>query len=68
VRIRCPICRTELDVPNDFGPRPFCSVRCKKIDLGNWLAERYTLAEPSTDEIHADDPLEPPAARQNHLS
>jgi endogenous inhibitor of DNA gyrase (YacG/DUF329 family) len=55
-------------VPNDFGPRPFCSVRCKKIDLGNWLAERYTLAEPSTDEIHADDPLEPPAARQNHLS
>jgi endogenous inhibitor of DNA gyrase (YacG/DUF329 family) len=61
VRIHCPICGAELDVPDGFGPRPFCSVRCKKIDLGNWLAETYTLAEPSTDAANADEPLEPPA-------
>jgi uncharacterized protein len=61
VRICCPICSAELEVPDDFGPRPFCSVRCKKIDLGNWLAERYTLAEPLTDAATADEPLEPPA-------
>lgn len=67
VRIRCPICSAELDVPEDFGPRPFCSVRCKNIDLGNWLAERYTLAEPSTEAARADGSLEPSVAVQDHL-
>jgi endogenous inhibitor of DNA gyrase (YacG/DUF329 family) len=52
-------------VPEDFGPRPFCSVRCKKIDLGNWLAERYTLAEHSTDAAVTDEPLDPPSAARS---
>jgi uncharacterized protein len=68
VRIRCPICSTELEVPDDFGPRPFCSVRCKRIDLGNWLAERYTVAEPLTDAVRTDEPLEPSAALQSRPS
>jgi endogenous inhibitor of DNA gyrase (YacG/DUF329 family) len=66
VRIRCPICGSELDVAEDFGPRPFCSFRCKKIDLGNWLAERYTLAEPSTEAVVADEPTDTEAAVEPH--
>jgi endogenous inhibitor of DNA gyrase (YacG/DUF329 family) len=46
VFIRCPICRKELEVPDDHPSRPFCSPRCKKIDLGNWLDEKYRLPRP----------------------
>lgn len=43
MKIRCPICKTELDVPSDHEVRPFCSARCKRIDLGNWLEGNYRL-------------------------
>jgi len=36
VRIVCPICKTVLEnAPDDYEPRPFCSARCKLVDLGN---------------------------------
>ncbi|MDR3416697.1 MAG: DNA gyrase inhibitor YacG [Nevskia sp.] len=39
----CPRCsaKARLDAQNPW--RPFCSERCKLIDLGNWLEGRYTL-------------------------
>ncbi len=43
--MRCPICGKETtwkDNPN----RPFCSERCKLIDLDNWLSERYRASSP----------------------
>lgn len=47
MKICCPICKTVLeDVPDDFPPRPFCSPRCKLLDLGNWLNESYRVSEP----------------------
>ena len=39
---RCPICKKEIVFTgNPF--RPFCSERCKLIDLDNWLSERYRV-------------------------
>lgn len=29
---------------------PFCSERCKLIDLGNWLEERYVISTPAAPE------------------
>ncbi|HRI06743.1 MAG TPA: DNA gyrase inhibitor YacG [Nannocystaceae bacterium] len=47
MHIRCPICRREIaDAPEDFPHRPFCSRRCKTIDLGNWLTEAYRVSRP----------------------
>lgn len=44
MRIDCPICKKVLeDTPSDFGPRPFCSTRCKMVDLGNWLNDAYRI-------------------------
>jgi endogenous inhibitor of DNA gyrase (YacG/DUF329 family) len=45
----CPICKTAVDseVNKEF---PFCSDRCKDIDLGNWATERYVISEPAFDE------------------
>ncbi len=41
--MRCPVCKRETTWKgNPF--RPFCSERCKLIDLGNWLSERYRIA------------------------
>ena len=41
-RVRCPICG-ELFDPDDSHAMPFCSRRCKDVDLGRWLDEKYGL-------------------------
>lgn len=46
VRLVCPMCRRELEVPENFELQPFCSGRCKKADLHNWLAGSYRISEP----------------------
>jgi endogenous inhibitor of DNA gyrase (YacG/DUF329 family) len=44
--MRCPICKKSVTVEgNPF--RPFCSERCKSIDLDNWLSERYRIPAPA---------------------
>lgn len=53
---RCPTCRRELawDASNPF--RPFCSDRCRLIDLGAWLKEEHAIAgEPATDLTGRDE-------------
>jgi uncharacterized protein len=46
---QCPICRkpTDSDKDADF---PFCSERCRLIDLGAWSREKYVVSEPIFDE------------------
>jgi len=46
---RCPICRkpTDSEAQPEF---PFCSERCKSLDLGNWASEKYVISEPVIDE------------------
>jgi endogenous inhibitor of DNA gyrase (YacG/DUF329 family) len=52
---RCPQCEAEITV-KDNPFRPFCSQRCKMIDLGNWLGERYRIpGAPAGDESSSDD-------------
>jgi endogenous inhibitor of DNA gyrase (YacG/DUF329 family) len=43
--MRCPICKQSV-VWEDNPSRPFCSERCKSIDLDNWLEGRYRIAAP----------------------
>lgn len=40
----CPICETL--VPVHSVTFPFCSERCRMIDLGNWLGGDYTISRP----------------------
>jgi endogenous inhibitor of DNA gyrase (YacG/DUF329 family) len=49
----CPRCgnSASLEPTNDW--RPFCSERCKLIDLGAWFAEQHVIAadpDPETDD------------------
>ncbi len=43
--MRCPICKKE--VPLDGPEMPFCSKRCRIIDLGNWADETYKISTPT---------------------
>jgi hypothetical protein len=42
--MKCPICKKEASSDNEFYP--FCSERCKLIDLGNWASEKYVISTP----------------------
>lgn len=41
--MKCPICRNKTEWKNNPF-RPFCSERCKMIDLDHWLSERYRIS------------------------
>ena len=42
---RCPICdRVTTDTPDRW--RPFCSERCKLVDLDRWFSEDYRIPGP----------------------
>ena len=42
-RVACPSCSTEVEWSNTNLFRPFCSERCKLIDLGAWANEEYRV-------------------------
>jgi uncharacterized protein len=43
----CPTCKRPIEWTADFPWRPFCSERCKMVDLGAWLAnDRAIPGEP----------------------
>lgn len=50
----CPTCKTPVDDRvEDF---PFCSARCKTIDLGRWFNEDYKVTRPIEQaDIEEDD-------------
>lgn len=53
MKIICPVCKTETTWEEN-PVRPFCSERCRIIDLGKWASEEYRIAgdvkRPSDDE------------------
>ena len=55
----CPICRNTLPNEDRSAPFPFCSARCKKLDLYRWLNDEYRISEPITPDsmpgLDADD-------------
>jgi endogenous inhibitor of DNA gyrase (YacG/DUF329 family) len=50
----CPTCRKSVDWTPENRFRPFCSERCKLIDLGAWASEAYR-APVSEDPTEPDD-------------
>ena len=45
VVVACPQCGKEVVWNSDSRYRPFCSERCKLIDLGQWAAESYRIPQ-----------------------
>lgn len=52
----CPRCGSAARLDGQNPWRPFCSERCKLIDLGDWFAERRGIAaEPTAADGEIDD-------------
>ncbi len=41
--VNCPTCGTKVEWTEANKFRPFCSERCKQIDLGAWAEEKYVI-------------------------
>ncbi len=46
-RVRCPICDRKIEGQStaEWPEFPFCSRRCRLVDLGRWLDEAYALPD-----------------------
>jgi len=53
--MKCPICKRDAE--EGLPHSPFCSERCKMIDLGRWASEAYVVATP----LEAGTPAAAPA-------
>ncbi|MHB8846969.1 MAG: DNA gyrase inhibitor YacG [Burkholderiales bacterium] len=55
--VKCPTCGTPVVWRPEQAYRPFCSERCRLIDLGQWESERYALpaTKPLDEKSGADD-------------
>ena len=42
--VKCPTCNNTVAWTKEQQFRPFCSVRCKLIDLGEWVTEEKKIA------------------------
>jgi endogenous inhibitor of DNA gyrase (YacG/DUF329 family) len=61
IKASCPICGAVMEGQSlaEWPSFPFCSSRCKTIDLGRWLGETYR--------IPADEPEEGPSSTEPDL-
>ncbi|NIN33940.1 MAG: DNA gyrase inhibitor YacG, partial [Gammaproteobacteria bacterium] len=41
----CPTCNKEFDPKNLSENLPFCSERCRLVDLGAWLTEKHRIPD-----------------------
>lgn len=60
--MQCPICKTpvrEEDAGKPGSTFPFCSDRCRTIDLARWLDGKYQIPVKPDDESHDGDFIDP---------
>ena len=60
VQVKCPTCKQVVD--RRAEDLPFCSQRCRLIDLGKWASGQYVVSSPVQD---ISDLLEHPSTRKN---
>jgi uncharacterized protein len=53
--IACPTCGKKGTWKPDNNSRPFCSPRCKLIDLGEWASEKNKIPVEDSDPIPPDE-------------
>ena len=56
MEVKCPTCEKKVQWTPEEKYRPFCSERCKLIDLGEWASEGHAIpGNPMTDELMSGD-------------
>jgi hypothetical protein len=62
--VKCPTCGQRVEWSEASMFRPFCSERCKMIDLGAWASDRYVVPGGAAEEAEQTPPTD--AARSKH--
>ncbi|NOT85214.1 MAG: DNA gyrase inhibitor YacG [Methylococcaceae bacterium] len=57
LKVSCPICAAKVEWIAEQRFKPFCSERCKMIDLGDWATEAHKIPCESSDVEVSDDEL-----------
>ncbi len=57
LKVACPYCKKEIIWHSDNQFRPFCSERCRLIDLGEWAAEEKKIPGETNSDMFDDDSL-----------
>jgi endogenous inhibitor of DNA gyrase (YacG/DUF329 family) len=55
--VKCPTCGRSIEWSDQSPFRPFCSERCRIIDLGAWLTEKHAIPG-SESQLEPDTPEE----------
>jgi hypothetical protein len=55
MKVKCPTCGRKIEWKGSPF-RPFCSERCKLIDLGAWASERYKIEGREEDDSGSEQP------------
>ncbi|WP_158891377.1 MULTISPECIES: DNA gyrase inhibitor YacG [unclassified Pseudomonas] len=54
--VDCPTCGAPVEWSEKSANRPFCSDRCKLIDLGAWAAEEHAIPDNELeDDLYSED-------------
>jgi endogenous inhibitor of DNA gyrase (YacG/DUF329 family) len=51
--MKCPICNRPVRLEDKQAP--FCSERCREVDLGNWATEKYVISTPADRVVLQDE-------------
>ena len=62
--VNCPTCKKPMEWDSSNPDRPFCSERCRLIDLGAWANEEYQISKPSGAEVRPDLEMDPELAEE----
>ena len=57
--VDCPTCGNKVEWSEASKYRPFCSLRCKQIDLGAWAEEKYVIPAANPEEGGEDEEFPP---------
>jgi uncharacterized protein len=66
LKLRCPVCKKA--VKSSDPEFPFCSDRCRTIDLGKWASGAYVITSPTGDDeerLHDTEPGDWMKKREN---
>lgn len=56
LKVQCPTCGKEVEWRAEQRWRPFCSERCRLIDLGQWASEEHRIGGESVAESEENTP------------
>lgn len=62
-KVLCPTCGKPIEWTEAARWRPFCSERCRLIDLGEWLSENHRISDPTDAPSDDPPPSEDPSIR-----